>query len=67
MKKVMCLAATDFMFPESQILRENERCIWARPSFSKQKIYEGDDLLTVWQIDDVALSGELRVSFKNLF
>jgi len=38
-----------------------------RPSFCKQKIYGGDELLADLQIDDVGLSGELQMRFNSLF
>ena len=67
MKKVRCMATADFMFPASQISRENERHFRARPSFSKQKIYDSDELLADLQVDDVWLSVEPQMSFNNLF
>ena len=38
-----------------------------RPTLSKRKIYDGDELLVDLRNDDVGLSGELRSSFKNFF
>ena len=38
-----------------------------RPTLSKRRIYNGDELLVYLRIDDTGLSGELLSSFKNLF
>ena len=47
------------------IKRKNKRRFWVRPILSKRQIYDGEKLLVDLRNDDVGLSGELRLSFKN--
>jgi hypothetical protein len=58
----MCMAAAGFIFLASKLSKEKKK----RPTLSKRKIYDGDELVHM-RNDDVQLSGELRSSFKNFF
>ena len=63
-----CIAVAGFIFLASKLSKEKDkRHFWVRPTLSKRKIYDGDELLVNLQNDDIGLSGELRSSFKNVF
>jgi hypothetical protein len=47
--------------------KKKKRRFRVRPTLSKRKIYDGDELLVDLRNDDVGLSGELPTSFKNFF
>jgi hypothetical protein len=61
-----CMAVPGFIFLALKKKKKQEAFL-VRPTLSKRKIYDGDELLVNLQDDDVGLSGELRSSFKNFF
>ena len=62
------MATAGFIFLALKLSKEkSKRHFWVRPTLSKRKIYDGDELLVDLLNDDVGLSGELRSSFKNVF
>ena len=66
--EAICMAAAGFIFLASKLSKEKKkRRFRVRPTLSKRKIYDGDELLMDLRNDDVGLSRELRSSFKNVF
>ena len=68
-----CMAAAAFIFLASKLStnkqtnKQKRIRFRVRPTLSKRKIYDGDELLVDLRNDDVGLSRELRSSCKNVF